>query len=163
MTSRLKLSTSAAGAKILTGKNNSHSGVQPMDVHALSKGGPGKGRGSETEIRTLERLSVWQGQEIWRQRKGQRNRKLQGSTWDPKSPLSTAFQPPYQQPHRVCATSCPGVQFCSSSLRVPGQLYADDLELFAECEFDLRSLWTLLQDGVGNGASRVASGQASLQ
>ena len=32
----------------------------------------------------------------------------------------------------------PGVQFCSSSLRVPGQLYADDLELSAECEFDLQ-------------------------
>ena len=27
----------------------------------------------------------------------------------------------------------PGVQFCSSSLRVPSQLYADDLELSAEC------------------------------
>ena len=54
------------------------------------------------------------------------------------SPLSTAFQPPHQQPHCVCATSCPCVQFCSSSLRVPGQLYADDLELSAECEFDLQ-------------------------
>ena len=32
----------------------------------------------------------------------------------------------------------PGVQFCSSSLRVPGQLYADDLELSAECEFALQ-------------------------
>ena len=31
-----------------------------------------------------------------------------------------------------------GVQFCSSSIRVPGQLYADDLELSAECEFDLQ-------------------------
>ena len=32
----------------------------------------------------------------------------------------------------------PGVQFSSSSSRVPGQLYADDLELSAECEFDLQ-------------------------
>ena len=32
----------------------------------------------------------------------------------------------------------PGVQFCSSSLRVLSQLYADDLELSAECEFDLQ-------------------------
>ena len=32
----------------------------------------------------------------------------------------------------------PGVQFWSSSSRVPGQLHADDLELSAECEFDLQ-------------------------
>ena len=32
----------------------------------------------------------------------------------------------------------PGVQFCSSSFRVPGQLYVDDLELSAQCEFDLQ-------------------------
>ena len=50
------------------------------------------------------------------------------------SPLSTAFQPPHQQPHCVCATSCP---WCAVLFLVL-TCYADDLELSAECEFHLQ-------------------------
>ena len=46
----------------------------------------------------------------------------------------------------------PGVQFWSSSLRVPGQLCADDLELSAECEFDLQ----VALDAVGRWGSAMA-------
>ena len=69
----------AAGAHYaLAGENTLYSGIQLMDIDAVSKG-TGKGRGSESRIFSqpwetlnhVERLLVGQRQEIWRQRKGQ--------------------------------------------------------------------------------------------
>ena len=86
----------AAGAYTLAVKNNSHPGIQPMDVDVVLRAGACKDRGSETRIRhnngkpghvmkdcwSRKQRKAQEGQE---QRCGQRqcrSRWFQGSIWD---------------------------------------------------------------------------------